>query len=1076
MKLNKHFYAGAVRVFFILITVAFTLSIGTVHPVLADDPVLTITKSHVANFDQGGVGTYTITVENTSGAPVIGSVTVVDELPAGLTVHLTEGVPDWSGTGWVCDTTPNLNCTRSDGLDTGASFETITLVVDVAVDAAASEPENSLDNVAIVKLDTVEIDRYTDPTIITPALTITKSHVGNFDQGGTGTYTITVANTSGAPISGSVTVVEELPAGLTVHSTLGVPNWGGTGWLCNTTPNLNCTRSDGLLTGASFETITLVVDVAVDAAASEPENSLDNVAIVKLDTVEIDRYTNPTTITQLPSITITKSHVENFAQGGTGTYTILVTNNGGAAASGTVIVVDELPSGLTVHNTVDVPNWSGTGWVCAVAPDMTCTRSDGLAPGTSFEPITLVVDVAVNAAVSEPGNILDNVAIVELVGVEQDRHTDPTTITQKPDLTVTKIDADLGFVQMGVGTYTITASNIGYADTSGEIIVTDELPVGLTAKSISGPGWTCVLATVTCKRSDVRAPGALPDIILTVDVAVDALEIVENTVTVSGGGELNVSNNSGVDSTHITQMPDLIITNVVLDPPSPLPNEPFDVIITVKNQGGAGTGDLVETHVYVGDAGAPVPDLEDYIFEGEVSIDNQDILAGRDRDDRITMDPLLDDVTAYRIYAYADANELVTESNETNNAYGPVGIVKVDIGGVNQAEYFMAPGEERRLYYPVSGGPAIVKSLAGTKIVAAIRLQSMQSSTLYSFVETMGVPKELISDKYYFPTYNNTWAPLNSQVRFANLGTLPTDIRVTIGGTVMDTYYDVPANGEMRLYYNVSGGPVIVESLDGTKIVAAIRLQSMQSETLYSFAETMGVPKELVSDKYYFPTYNNTWAPLNSQVRFANLSTLPTDIRVTIGGTVMDTYYDVPANGEMRLYYNVSGGPVIVESLDGTDIIAAIRLQSMTPSGTLYNFVETMGVPKELVSDKYYFPTYNNTWAPLNSQVRFANLGTLPTDIRVTIGGTVIDTYYDVPVNGEMRLYYPVSGGPVIVESLDGTDIIAAIRLQSMQLDTLYSFAETMGVPKEILSSTYYFPTYNNTWAPLNSQLRFGIP
>jgi hypothetical protein len=395
---------------------------------------------------------------------------------------------------------------------------------------------------------------------------------------------------------------------------------------------------------------------------------------------------------------------------------------------------------------------------------------------------------------------------------------------------------------------------------------------------------------------------------------------------------------------------------------------------------------------------------------------------------------------------------------------------------VNQGEYFLAQGEERRLNYPVSGGPAIVESLDGTKIVAAIRLQSYQTGTLYSFVETMGVPKELLTDKYYFPTYNNTWAPLNSQVRFANLGTLPTDIRVTIGGTVMDTYYDVPAQTEMRLYYPVSGGPVIVESLDGTKIVAAIRLQSKPADVLYSFAETMGMPKELVSDKYYFPTYNNTWAPLNSQIRFANLGALPTDIRVTIGGTVMDTYYDVPAQGEMRLYYPVSGGPVVVESLDGTKIIAAIRLQSMTPSGTLYSFVETMGVPKELVSDKYYFPTYNNTWAPLNSQVRFANLGTLPTDIRVTIGGTVMDTYYDVPAQGEMRLYYPVSGGPVIVESLDGTKIVAAIRLQSKPADVLYSFAETMGVPKELLSATYYFPTYNNTWLLLNSQLRFGVP
>jgi hypothetical protein len=54
--------------------------------------------------------------------------------------------------------------------------------------------------------------------------------------------------------------------------------------------------------------------------------------------------------------------------------------------------------------------------------------------------------------------------------------------------------------------------------------------------------------------------------------------------------------------------------------------------------------------------------------------------------------------------------------------------------------------------------------------------------------------------------------------------------------------------------------------------------------------------------------------------------------------------------------------------------------------------------------------------------------------------------------------------------------IVAAIRLQSYANDTLYSFSETMGISAEQMSDTYYFPTYNNTWTPLNSQLRFGLP
>jgi chemotaxis receptor (MCP) glutamine deamidase CheD len=287
---------------------------------------------------------------------------------------------------------------------------------------------------------------------------------------------------------------------------------------------------------------------------------------------------------------------------------------------------------------------------------------------------------------------------------------------------------------------------------------------------------------------------------------------------------------------------------------------------------------------------------------------------------------------------------------------------------------------------------------------------------------------------------------------------------------------DVPGQEERRLYFNVSGGPVVVESLDtNKKIIAAIRLQSYANDTLYSFSETMGIPAEQLSYRYYFPTYNNTWAPLNSQLRFANLESTTTRIRVTIGG-VNVWEDDVPGQEERRLYFNVSGGPVVVESLDtNKKIVAAIRLQSYA-NGTLYSFLETMGVPEGLLSHKYYFPTYNNTWAPLNSQVRFANLETTPTTIRVTIGGTVV-WEQSVPGQEERRLYFNVSGGPVIIESLDtNKKIIAAIRLQSYANNTLYSFAETMGIPAEQLSSVYYFPTYNNTWAPLNSQLRFGVP
>jgi uncharacterized repeat protein (TIGR01451 family) len=93
----------------------------------------------------------------------------------------------------------------------------------------------------------------------TPVLTISKSHTGNFTEGQTGaTYTVSVANSASStgPTSGTVTVTDTIPTGLTLVS------MAGTGWTC--TANA-CTRSDTLATGKSYPAITVTVNVAANA-------------------------------------------------------------------------------------------------------------------------------------------------------------------------------------------------------------------------------------------------------------------------------------------------------------------------------------------------------------------------------------------------------------------------------------------------------------------------------------------------------------------------------------------------------------------------------------------------------------------------------------------------------------------------------------------------------------------------------------------------------------------------------------------------------------------------------------------
>src|SRR6185295_12547365 len=115
-----------------------------------------------------------------------------------------------------------------------------------------------------------------------------------------------------------------------------------------------------------------------------------------------------------------------------------------------------------------------------------------------------------------------------------DTANDLTTINQLPDLTITKSHVG-NFTQGQVGaTYTLTATNSGFAATSGVVTVTDTLPAGLTATAISGAGWACVLGTLTCTRSDALAAGAsYPAITVTVTVANNAAASVTNSAAVS---------------------------------------------------------------------------------------------------------------------------------------------------------------------------------------------------------------------------------------------------------------------------------------------------------------------------------------------------------------------------------------------------------------------------------------------------------------------------------------------------------------------------------------------------------------
>ncbi|HEX4594099.1 MAG TPA: hypothetical protein VH157_07480 [Bryobacteraceae bacterium] len=211
-----------------------------------------------------------------------------------------------------------------------------------------------------------------------PLLSISKSHTGNFTQGDIGdVYTLVVTNVSGAPFTtGLVTVTEYPPTGLSVTS------MSGSGWTCSFP---NCTRTDVLLAGQSYPSISVVVNVAANA----PGSMTNQATVIGGGSLPGTASDTTTILPPSPVLVISKNHVGSFAQGQVGgQYTISVRNAGLGAVAGLVTMTETPPAGLTVTA------MSGTGWTCNTA---TCTRADALPPGATYPPVTATVNVSGSA-------------------------------------------------------------------------------------------------------------------------------------------------------------------------------------------------------------------------------------------------------------------------------------------------------------------------------------------------------------------------------------------------------------------------------------------------------------------------------------------------------------------------------------------------------------------------------------------------------------------------------------------------------------------------------------------------------
>jgi uncharacterized repeat protein (TIGR01451 family) len=313
-----------------------TSATGDLSSASVPAPDISVTKTDgVASTYQTATATYTVTVKNNGTYTV--SANLSDTVPAALT-----------GVTWTCVASAGSTCDAASGsgnaISTGATLAasgtatyTVKGTVNVSSGSIANTASVALDATWLVESDTTN-NSATDTDNVVPAadLSITKVAATAFAVDNTASYTLTVRNNGPQSASGTITVTDVLPAGLTSFSA------SGTGWTCaNSSGTITCTMAGPLATGTNAPAITVTGTVGSAAAPN-----VSNTATVSNPTLDPSAANNSSTATTpVLYIKLDKSYTLGGPTPRPGTditYTITFTNLGAASVQ-TLTIYDMVP-------------------------------------------------------------------------------------------------------------------------------------------------------------------------------------------------------------------------------------------------------------------------------------------------------------------------------------------------------------------------------------------------------------------------------------------------------------------------------------------------------------------------------------------------------------------------------------------------------------------------------------------------------------------------------------------------------------------------------------------------------------
>ncbi len=333
-----------------------------------------------ATIVSGGTAMLTLTLGNATANALTLTSAFIDTMPAGVTTTSAN-----TGTCTGVTVTPTT-VTMASGTSiapggctivatiTSSTIGTVTNVTGPLQTGGGTAPAASAPITVTQTTADLAVTKTNNRTSVTPGSVVT--------------YVVVVTNNGPAAVTGA-TVADVVPSLLT-----------GVNWTCSASAGSACPASGTGNVAAAVDLLAggTVTFILTGTLSTSTTGTLTNTATVTAPPGVTDPAPGNNSSTDVDPIAgttidlaIAKTNNGIFTPGQTGAqYTIVVSNVGTQPTVGTVTVTDILPAGLTATAI------GGTGWNCTQSAGP-CSRDDVLAPGASYPPLTLTVNIAHDA-------------------------------------------------------------------------------------------------------------------------------------------------------------------------------------------------------------------------------------------------------------------------------------------------------------------------------------------------------------------------------------------------------------------------------------------------------------------------------------------------------------------------------------------------------------------------------------------------------------------------------------------------------------------------------------------------------